>query len=1111
MQKHTICTFLVLWAMLAASAADPLHLATGKEPLKGWVFGNGFEFPGAKGTLSVADGEKPALRLSGDFSGGGQYVEARHVLPGERVDTLSLWLKFPGAKTLTVRFAGQGGLCHQLKLELQKTDDWQKVVFPFARYLRTMGTPEAPTNVAKYQTWKVKDDRGWVGAKYQLCLLFGRHGADPETKKGSLWFRDVKVTFETDAVLKKTVRLDESLQAGVVDWKFDNGREFPGAKGSLDLVKDQPENGKNAMALRGDFTGGGAYVQATKSLTAIGAREFIRIRFKIKSDNVGKLTLRLVDSTNQCHQRKNFKVTPDGKWHEVSLKPEKIAGGEHWGGANDGKWHAPAKLIAIILGKDFAPGSKQPAFMVTDITADALMPAKVAPASYSEDFDASAKVPNGWKVVGDVSVQARFGDKSANALRVHRTLANVDKPVSAVGPTFKAAPGMWLLKGACSSDLHSPDNSFQGVVDIEFMNAGGGVLEKATCALLYKKRSWETFEKQVEAPKGTTGARFKVLLKKTYGTFNVDSLRASYLSPAGEKRIYRMNMPSNRFSNMFFPEDDPAFHVKVRAFRPLSKREQRVVYEIRDYWGAEQFKATEVALAPAGREKQYLVYTGDIQLDKSQLEMGKYYEIHAEIPLERAEPYREYRGLAILPKAETKKYRPKDIPFLGRSWDNRARDYFYLSDRLGIRTCGIWGGWKPEPPYENKAPGLKHVQALDMDWAINSPVSAIEKHRKGYEKWTATPLREGAKKYVETYGKQRLTWFGLGNEPHGGIERVRENVAGYKAVYEGIKAADPNMKVISTAVEPNPLYFQEGYYRYLDYYDFHTYEHYSGVRKTMQKYKALMKKHNAVKPIVSTELGLNSQGRPRWDVAVSLYKKLSVFFAEGGVLVSWFGIQYPDREGKARASFGSAHNVFDCYYNEFNPKLDAVAYYNMINGVCIKKFVQEKHYADKTQAYLFRDKEDRCLQIIWRDEGRKDVFVKLPKVTDVKVTRIDGSIGKLDAAGSGVMLSVSAAPVLLQYKSLENLSDTLGKPLVTVDSLAKEISKGGAAKLVLNGSPKFVTVTPPPLWTVEEKAAGGKAEYTLTCPPDTAAREGRILVKLAGNRGELFLPIMVTE
>jgi hypothetical protein len=87
------------------------------------------------------------------------------------------------------------------------------------------------------------------------------------------------------------------------------------------------------------------------------------------------------------------------------------------------------------------------------------------------------------------------------------------------------------------------------------------------------------------------------------------------------------------------------------------------------------------------------------------------------------------------------------------------------------------------------------------------------------------------------------------------------------------------------------------------------------------------------KPIWSTELGLNSQGLPRHRVAVELAKKFATFFAAGGENVSWFGLLYPDPQGKSFGSSGDSHNVFDCRYNRYCPRLDAVAYYHAVNSL----------------------------------------------------------------------------------------------------------------------------------------------------------------------------------
>src|SRR5206468_12521204 len=110
------------------------------------------------------------------------------------------------------------------------------------------------------------------------------------------------------------------------------------------------------------------------------------------------------------------------------------------------------------------------------------------------------------------------------------------------------------------------------------------------------------------------------------------------------------------------------------------------------------------------------------------------------------------------------------------------------------------------------------------------------------------------------------------------------------------------------------------------------YEGVENVRQNIGQYRELMKKHGNVKPIWSTEIGLNSQGVARHAVAVDLIKKFTTFFAAGGENASWFGLLYPDPEGKLHGSSGDSHNVFNCRYNGYSPRLDAIAYYNAVNA-----------------------------------------------------------------------------------------------------------------------------------------------------------------------------------
>jgi hypothetical protein len=142
-------------------------------------------------------------------------------------------------------------------------------------------------------------------------------------------------------------------------WTYIDGREFPGAKGGLTLDTATAHGGKRSYKLQADFSGGGAYVGTWRDLASLKGRDFKEIRVWVKAANVTRIGVRISDSTDQCHQKNGgvpLAATKD--WQEIVLKVADLVGGEHWGGANDGKWHGPPKGFGLNIGKDtFAAGT----------------------------------------------------------------------------------------------------------------------------------------------------------------------------------------------------------------------------------------------------------------------------------------------------------------------------------------------------------------------------------------------------------------------------------------------------------------------------------------------------------------------------------------------------------------------------------------------------------------------------------------------------------------------------------------------------------------------------------------------------------------------------------
>lgn len=1114
------CWLAVLAATLLlsrpASAQQPVPLMT---PTEAWTFGNGPEFPGATGALTVDPKARKggdSLKLVGDFTKGGNYVQAGRNLDKLDIRELSFWVRSSDTQ-ITMRLVDATGQTHQINLKLEAITEWQHVVLPLERFFEQRGKADAVTTVSKYESWGGDKDGRWHGPAKGLYFLLGN--AEPKNQVRTLWLHEIAVLPRPTAVpgadVKSVLPLDEIIE-GEHDWRFSRGEEFKGAKGSLTVAKDEPAKGQSCLKLAGDFTAGGAYVAAIKDLEPLGMKDVTEFRLRVKSDNATSLGVQLVDGTGQTHQQKGVRIKSDGEWHDLTIKPSEIAGGEHWGGAADGKWHGAPKQLVISLSDRSDEKAKQPLVYLANIRAEAVLPVFEQAAAFKADFEGADKLADGWNVEGSVSIDAKTAFKGNHSLLLARTLEAVERPCSVVSPAFAVAPGQWEIRLACKADLNSPDDSYNGVVTLESLDGQGKVVERFTIAEVFGKRDWKEVTKRVELPQGVRTARFRVQLNKTHGQFWVDELSAAQLAPAARKddRIARMLFATAQLGNLLYPKDSRQVSVTVEAVKPLRDNQLTLAYEVRDYWGAEQMRTASVPLKRSDKKTPRINYEATIDLSGVTLEVGRYYELHAAIPQEGGEPFRNFTSFAILPEAVTKSYKPEEIPFTSRNWDNRLTEYFQLSDRLGLRTCGVWGGWTAKAPYTPEAPNIEMCQKLGMGVLTGTPCATIEQGKKDYDE---TALRQGARNWIEKYGKYRPLTISMGNEPHGTGERVKANVEAYRVVYEEVKKVDPKIFVIATAVEPNEEYFKLGYGKWCDAYDFHIYEGSKNVRDALEQYQALMKKYGPVKPIWSTELGLNSQGMPRHAVAVELIESFTTFFVAGGENASWFGLLYPDADAKLFGSAGDSHDVFDSRYNRYAPRLDAVAYYNAVNAIAVKKFHEEKQYAGGISAFLFRDKDNHNLQVLWKSKDRQDVFVPLPGVKQVQVIRMDGSRRELHADEKGITLTISQDPLLLLYDAADStLAKELGAPIATLQA-PPSMPRGGSTTLTVVGkgvSPEQLELIAPPFWSVKnvlEKGENPAVRFTVTAPQTSSVREVEFIVPLKDGqgkrRGELFVRV----
>lgn len=144
-------------------------------------------------------------------------------------------------------------------------------------------------------------------------------------------------------------------------WNFDNGQEFPGAKGALVVDATVKHGDQESLFLSADFSGGGCYVQMGRDVSALKVDPSV-ISFWLRAPGVKSISMRLCDSSGQCHQLvQNVEASDD--WRQITLPVEKFfaarSGGEackvisryeKWGGPNDGKFHGPLVGLYLLAG-----------------------------------------------------------------------------------------------------------------------------------------------------------------------------------------------------------------------------------------------------------------------------------------------------------------------------------------------------------------------------------------------------------------------------------------------------------------------------------------------------------------------------------------------------------------------------------------------------------------------------------------------------------------------------------------------------------------------------------------------------------------------------------------
>jgi hypothetical protein len=185
--------FAALWLLnvvlgLSASGADKeVLIDTLEAGMPAWVYSNGIEFPGAKGSMQRvsggAHGGEWSLQLAGDFRSGGNYVAATRdlfQLNQAAVSEFRFWVKRSNITSLVMRVEDATGQWHQgLPLLLKTTTGWQEVQIKIS-------------SLVGHSSWGGAKDGRWHGPVRSFSLLLDSKTVG-SSRTATLSFDDLRV------------------------------------------------------------------------------------------------------------------------------------------------------------------------------------------------------------------------------------------------------------------------------------------------------------------------------------------------------------------------------------------------------------------------------------------------------------------------------------------------------------------------------------------------------------------------------------------------------------------------------------------------------------------------------------------------------------------------------------------------------------------------------------------------------------------------------------------------------------------------------------------------------------------------------------------------------
>ncbi|MBO9666528.1 MAG: hypothetical protein J7501_06900 [Bdellovibrio sp.] len=306
--------------------------------VKKFSFSNGSEFPGASGKLSIAaptSGDSIII-LKYDFTHGGNYVASSLPLTTPvSGDTVRFKMNVPLQSVIYLRVTDESKQTLQFVVNHSTllTDDtgWTTVEVPVTSSESFWGDSS---------TGKLK------GRIISLSLGIGNTKRNPENTIGQGLFRQVQV-------FNKNRFSPTTPSASFSAIHFNNGAEFPGAQGSIEVIA--PTQGDSLQTVAYDFTRGGNYVSSRMQLAAPVDGHYVRFAFKADANVL--IGVRVTDESGQTLQkiisRASLPMDAYG-WSTATVDME--SSNSFWQGAKTGKLQGRIQSLGLLVDHGSAKG-----------------------------------------------------------------------------------------------------------------------------------------------------------------------------------------------------------------------------------------------------------------------------------------------------------------------------------------------------------------------------------------------------------------------------------------------------------------------------------------------------------------------------------------------------------------------------------------------------------------------------------------------------------------------------------------------------------------------------------------------------------------------------------